>query len=205
MHFYTDSHLGLTCGLSDPTVLCLHQDNYAGDIWIGTDGEGINKYNPKTSQFTHYKTTFKTKVCSIADYSKTELVISIYGDNVWLFDKITGDIRPLNLTDNDFKYRIRHSGRSINVVNEIGGGLLLYANTVFRYDYDTGKCMPIKTAGGEDSESNLFVLGKTQDGIWFHSETNIYFLYENGLELIVKGCYEHGNIKCGHIAPNGTI
>ena len=42
MMTYSDSHIGLTTGLSNPTVLCLYQDNRTNDIWIGTDGEGIN-------------------------------------------------------------------------------------------------------------------------------------------------------------------
>ena len=131
MHFYTDSHLGLTCGLSDPTVLSLHEDK-EGNIWIGTDGEGINRYDPKTTRFTHYPSTFKTKVASIADYSDTELAISIYGENIWIFNKATGATRPINITAKDFRYKIRHSGRSIDLCNEEDGDLLIFSNTISR-------------------------------------------------------------------------
>ena len=204
MHFYTDSHLGLTCGLSDPTVLSLHEDK-EGNIWIGTDGEGINRYDPKTTRFTHYPSTFKTKVASVADYSDTELAISIYGENIWIFNKATGATRPINITDKDFRYKIRHSGRSIDLCNEEDGDLLIFSNTISRYDKRKGLCTPIKIDGDKDLFSNLYVLGRTKEGIWFHNNTGIYLLRENASELSYKGRHEHGNIRSGHLADNGII
>lgn len=205
MHFYTDSHLGLTCGLSDPTVLCLHQDNYAGDIWIGTDGEGINKYNPKTSQFTHYKTTFKSKVASIADFSESELAISFHGEGIWIFNKITGATRPIDIRDSEVKYQLKHSGRSINLINEKDGKLLLFSNNVFRYDKQSASCITIPLNTGKVSQSNLFVLGQSDSGIWFHNDTQIYYLKNGDSELVFKGEHTHGNIRSGHLATNDII
>lgn len=205
MHFYSDTHIGLSCGLSDPTVLCLHQDKKSGCIWIGTDGEGINRYDPKTSRFTHYSSTFDSKVVSIADYSDSELVISIYGDNIWIFNKNTGATRPISINDKDMLHRIKHSGRSINVANESDGDLLLFANSISRYDKSSGKCTPIAVNGKKASTSDLFVIGQSKDGTWFHNSTGIYFLKEDTDELILKSSSEHGTIRCGHLASNGTI
>lgn len=205
MHFYTDAHLGLSCGLSDATVLCIHQDRHSGNIWIGTDGEGINRYDPKTSKFTHYKNTFKSKVGSIADYSDSELAVSVYGDNIWLLNKSTGAMRPFPLSDDKFRYRVKHSGKNINLVNEEDGDLLIYANSIFRYDKQSALASPVKTTHSDSPDCELAVLGLSRDGVWFHNDTEIFFLAENSSTLILKGQHAHGNIKCGHLADNGTI
>ena len=205
MHFYTDAHLGLSCGLSDPTVLCLHQDKATGQIWIGTDGEGINRYDPKTSKFTHYSSTFKSKVVSIADYSDTELAISISGDNIRIFNKATGATRPININDKIFQHSIKHSGQSINITNEYDGDLLLFSNSIYRYDKRTGRCLPISINGKKKIASDLLTIGRTKDGTWFHADAELYFLKDNAVDMTLKGRHEHGTIRCGHLATNGTI
>ena len=45
---YRDTYIGLTNGLSNPTVRCTHQGRSSDYIWIGTDGEGLNRFDPKT-------------------------------------------------------------------------------------------------------------------------------------------------------------
>ena len=205
MHFYADAHLGLSYGLSDPTVLCLHQDKSQGDIWIGTEGEGINKYNPETAEFTHYKNTFKTKIVSIADYSDMELAISLYGEDIWIFDKITGQTHPMHISDSNFKYGIRHSGRGINLYNEADGDLLIFANTISRYDRRNGKCIPIAVKDIRDCRSNFFVLGQNAQGLWFHNESGIFLLKDDKCEITCMGRYQNGNIRSGHLSDNGTI
>ncbi|QEC70388.1 hypothetical protein FSB73_00350 [Arachidicoccus ginsenosidivorans] len=34
-----------------------------GNLWIGTEDAGINKFNPKTNKFTHYAATKKRGNC----------------------------------------------------------------------------------------------------------------------------------------------
>ena len=135
---YKDTHIGLNNGLSNPTVLCLHQSKGSEHIWIGTDGDGINRFDPKTSRFTHYSSTLNSKVVSIADYSDNELALSVFADNIWIFDKTSGKTRPLPIADPSFLYKIRHSGRNINIFNENDGDLLFFANSIYRYDKSSG-------------------------------------------------------------------
>ena len=123
---YRDTHIGLPNGRSNPTVLCTHQGRTSDYIWIGTDGEGLNRFDPKTSKFTHYRSTLGKKIVSIADYSENELVLSVFADNVWIFNKITGNLRPLPINDPTFLYKIRHSGRNLNIINENDGDLLFF-------------------------------------------------------------------------------
>ena len=202
---YKDTHTGLTNGLSNPTVLCLHQENDSDHIWIGTDGEGINRFDTKTSKFTHYSSTFKTKVVSIASYSKDELAFSTHADAIWLFNKNSGTIRPLNITEDSFKYLIRHSGRDFNLYNENDGDLLLLANSLFRYDKATGKCRKIDIEGDKASHSNVFIIGSSKEGVWMNNQNNIYLLKEDAQTLSLKGTHQNGKIQNGWLAEDGTI
>ncbi len=202
---YRDTHVGLSDGLSNPTVLCLHQCKDSDDIWIGTDGEGINRFEPSTSHFTHFKSTFKTKAVSIADYSDNELAVSVYADNIYRFDKRNGTLRPMLLTDKELHYQMRHSGRSMNIYNEADGDLLLFSNTVYRYDKSSGQCRRIGVDKEDNSYSNFFILGRNSEGVWMHNNFNIYCLEDDADTLIHKGTHAHGFINSGHITSDGTI
>lgn len=205
MKTYTDVHIGLRNGLSNPTVLCLYQDEHSDAIWIGTDGEGINRFNPGNNEFTHYPKTLKTKVVSIAHYSDEELALSLYADRICLFNKTTGDIRPLKLDDTELNYQIRYAGRSINLFNEKDGDLLIIGNTVNRLYKDSGKCMKINTPDKSKAIGNFLTIGLTEDGVWMHDMHNIYLLEENDTVLHKKGCIGTESIRCGHYGHNDKI
>lgn len=202
---YQDTRVGLTNGLSNPTVLCLHQGRISDYVWIGTDGEGINRFDSSTSKFTHFKNTLGTRVVSIADYSDTELALSIYADNIWIFNKFTGDIRPLGIDDKNFLYKIRHSGKDINIYNENDGDLLFLAGSIYRYDKTSRKCIQIGDTEKKVPNSSYFIIGRSAEGVWVHNRLNIYLLPENADKLIFMGRHETGDIRCGHFATDGII
>ena len=203
--FYTDSYLGLSNGLSNPTVLCLYQDKTSDMIWIGTDGEGVNRFDPHTSKFEHYSSTFKKKVVSIAEYSESKLAISVYGDGIYMFDKNTGNIQPMHIADTSLQYQIRLSGRSINLLNEADGDILMYSNAIYRYDKSTGRCTRLISENQESSRSNFLTIGHSEEGIWLHDNFGIYLLNDDSDRLILKGKHPNGLIHSGHLSDNGII
>ena len=201
---YKETHLGLSNGLSNPTVLCLHQDKYDHNIWIGTDGEGLNRFDPQTRIFTHFSSTFKTKVVSVADLGNNELAISTYADKLLVFNKSTGKTHNLPLADESIKRWVSHSGRNINLYNEDDGDLLLFANIMFRYDIHSRQCHRIEAPDGKRSYSNYGILGRNSEGVWLHNDRNIYLLKDNSDTLDFKG--RHLNeIRSGHLTKNGII
>ena len=203
MKTYTDVHIGMNNGLSNPTVLCLHQDEGSDLIWIGTDGEGVNCFNPNKNEFTHFRSTLKNKVVSIAGYSANELAISVYADRIWLFNKNTGTIRPLPIKDPDINYNIRYSGRSINLYDEDKDNLLLLGRNVKRYNKSTGECTYLNIEGGT-GKRNLFILGKTKKGIWIHDAYNVYLLPQG--EETLKMVLDLGVIiNSGDFGRDGTL
>ena len=206
MATHSDVHIGMHTGLSNPTVLCLYQDINTEDIWIGTDGEGLNRFNPKTHTFTHYKSTLKTKVVSIASYSQTELAISVFGDRFWIFNKLNGEIRPMPVNDPDLNYQVKYAGVGINICNENDGKLLIFGRTLNRYDRTTGKCRRIKIDSGLKSIGYFLSIGNTDKGLWLHDNRKLYFLPTGAEEVTTVSVFSSKeDIRCGHIDKNGDI
>lgn len=199
MMTYGDSHIGMDTGLSNPTVLFLHQDMDSEHIWIGTDGEGLNRFDPATGEFTHYASTLKTKVVAIADYSEEELALSLYSDRIVLFNKTTGKTRDLDIRDKDLNYRIKYGGRAINMTNEADGNILFICNTINRLDISSGECSTVYRGGND----NIFVLGKSKEGIWMHDFHCIYFLPTGATALEPKGRLDEASINGGDICSMG--
>lgn len=206
-HMYTfkDVHIGQSSGLSNPTVRCLHQEPDSDYVWIGTDGEGINRFNPKDRRFTHYPSTLSNRLVSIATYSDTELALSFYAQGIHLFNKQTGKIRPLKIDDEELNYQIRYSGRSINLYNERSGTLLLIGNKVKRFDKTNGRCTKIAIKDGDRAQGNFFPIGTTDNGVWIHDSRNIFFIPEGSPTMQLKGRLTVTEIRCGCLGPEGII
>ncbi|MGL5636201.1 MAG: ligand-binding sensor domain-containing protein, partial [Bacteroidales bacterium] len=78
-------------------------ENY---IWIGTDGNGINRFNPQTNKFKHYANTFKLPISSIIDWNDQFLMTTFYNKGIYLFDKLKGEyfiIRELDKINNEIR------------------------------------------------------------------------------------------------------
>ena len=73
MKTYTDVPPGNDRGLSNNTVLSLFQESQ-DQIWVGTDGGGINSFNPLTEKFIHYPSTWEDKVASICQFTPRQII-----------------------------------------------------------------------------------------------------------------------------------
>lgn len=101
---YKDVALNNTNGTSNKSIISLYEEK-DGKLWIGTDGGGINLYDPHTGQFTHFPSTYGDKVASIARISDTELLVSLYTKGFWIFNKETGKYRPFTVVDEGTNYK----------------------------------------------------------------------------------------------------
>lgn len=206
MKTFKDVHIGMKHGLSNPTVLNLYQDSKDNYIWIGTDGEGINRLNPATNSFTHYKSTLKTKVVSIAGFSQNELVLSLYADGLYLFDKESGDIRPLDIHDENYSHRIKYTDRSVNLINEHNGDLLLLDNTIHRFDKSPGTTTRITNPYRKSADGNYLPVGISHDGVWIHDNHNLYLLPTGANRLLLISSEACDTIiRCAHMNKDGVI
>lgn len=93
---YRDVPLHCPYGLTEKAVISLYEDK-EGILWVGTDGGGVNRYDPVTDSFTHYTTLPHGKVVSITSFSDTELLVSLYSDRTYLFNKLSGKCTPFDI------------------------------------------------------------------------------------------------------------
>lgn len=106
---YKDVALNNTNGLSEKAIISLHEDEDS-ILWIGTDGGGINRYDPFTGQFRHYPSTYGNKVASITSLSSSELLVSLYSKEVFIFNKETGRYKPFVIVDKETNIEECYSG-----------------------------------------------------------------------------------------------
>lgn len=52
---------------------------------MGTDGGGINRFDPLTGTFKHYPSTMHEKVVSIVEYTPDELLFSSFNEGLFIF------------------------------------------------------------------------------------------------------------------------
>ena len=205
MKTYTDSHIGVSSGLSNPSAICLFQEKGDETIWIGTDGEGINRFDPRTNRFTHYKSTLKTKIISIATYSESELALSVYADRIWLFNKNTGTIRPLQINDEGINYFMKYTGRSLILANGKDGSIFFLNNYVRKFDKETGLCHQVPLQKGVESFGNIFTIGTSDNGLYLHDQNSLYRVDEDAMELRQIYTNDEYTINSGYLGNDGDI
>ena len=66
--------------LSKNVITSLFEDK-SGIIWIGTNGGGLNKYNPKQKKFRHYN---KTRITGSLSYNKIRAIYEDRQKNIWI-------------------------------------------------------------------------------------------------------------------------
>lgn len=203
MKTYSDSHIGLSDGMTNHTVLCLFQERNDGAVWIGTDGGGLNKFDPITKQFTHYPGTLGTKIITISTYSESELALSVYSGGIWIFNKNTGSVRPLEIKDEDLSYFMKYTGRSLLTSNGKNGELYLLADDIKIYDRKTSLCHPIRSEGNEKASGAFYVIGMGEKGLYVHDLFSIYIINEDRLQKI--GTIEGHRISSGYLGENSDI
>lgn len=182
---YLEVNLGSSYGLSNPSVISLFQEPDCNYIWIGTDGEGINKFDLVNKTFTHYPSTFNTKVASIANYSDDELILSLYLKGFFLFNKKTGSMKKFDIKNKLINNKALFSETTVNIENEGTDNLLFMSDRLFRYNKRTGKIKEIKIENKEQHFGFFLVAGRDDKNIFLFDDYAVYRL-ENSSDTLVR-------------------
>ena len=75
-------------GPSDKSILCFTEDRDK-QIWVGTDGGGLNYFDKEKQTFSHFSAPDVQIVTSILDYSKDRLLVASYVKGLYFFNKRT--------------------------------------------------------------------------------------------------------------------
>lgn len=179
---FQDVALNNRNGLSERAVISLFED---GDsvLWIGTDGGGINSYNPFTEKFTHYLETYGDKVVSITDLSDEELLISLYSKGVFAFNKATRRFRPFIIV-NDSVHQEECFGGFMPLLHRIGDNeILILAKHAFVYHPSEKQFVSIGTRGDPANLGALFLQYADADCVFLSKDNRVYTLDRQAYEL----------------------
>lgn len=186
MKTYTEATLGDHKGLSDHTVLSLYQEASANEIWIGTDGGGINKLDPITDRITHYPNTMGKKVASISGFTSSELLLSVFSKGLYTFSKKTGSTSPLKITDAYINQMLFYSGKTINIYQYEPETVLLLGDHVYQYTIATKKIKVATEKKGIEINGTLMPVSHDTAATYLFDIRNIYSYdhLDNKLECI---------------------
>ena len=81
---YADALLNADYGLSEKSVLSLYQEQNEKDIWIGTDGGGLNCLMPIPINFAIFHLHMEKKVCLHHGVDKTTFDITLWQGDIFL-------------------------------------------------------------------------------------------------------------------------
>lgn len=130
---YKNVPLNVPYGLSNEVVVSLFEDTDK-TLWIGTDGGGINSYNPNVRKFTHHLGTYSNKVVSITGYSQNELLVSLFGKGLYLFNKKTSQLTPFLLVDPVINAEECLAGSSVYLDQCMQDKILILGKDIYIYD-----------------------------------------------------------------------
>ena len=176
MRTYTNVVLGHNKGLSQSTVLQLYQEPASEELWIATDGGGINKFIPSTETFVHYPDTWGDKMVSITSFTPNELLVSAFSKGIFIFDKKTGKKRPFAIMSPSLEHHIRYSGQPINLYRDTPNSILILSSPPYRYHTSTRQLTPVPCAKEVKIKGLLSSIGYDSTAIYLNDPYNIYRL-----------------------------
>lgn len=184
MQTYQSVPLGSHLGLSEKTVISLYEEPGKDIVWIGTDGGGVNRLDTKRHTFQHYPNTWGDKVVSICNYSPRELLVSIFSQGLFLFDKATGQKTPCPSQSEALKRFIRYSGVPANLYNETDNTILVLAQPLFRYHIREKRLEEITKIPGHGIIGMICPIGSDGEYTYFYDTQSIYKMKKGGSELV---------------------
>lgn len=204
MHTISDSFLEGHLGLSNPTVLSLFQRKDSPYIYIGTDGEGVNRLDQRTEEIRQYKTTFGSKVTSIAKFDDNNLLISLYSKGLYTLNEKTGKVTEFRTGNEDLEHQMRNIGRSVKLANESDGNILIFGNSLYRWNKAARKTEHIDI--NRKYNDDFFTAIPSTNGItYIHDNYNIYSIRTgSGTAELVINTYP-GIINSAYSDNDGII
>lgn len=202
---YTDVMPGNNRGLSNSTVLCLYQQS-DDKIWIGTDGGGINLFNPITEKFTHYLSTWEDKVASICQFIPGKLLISLFSQGVFVFDPSTGKKQPFTIIDAQTTTRLCNRGKTVNLYQNSPDNVLLLSDHVYQYDLNKHTFQIVTEQEGEDIIGTLLPITNHEKYTYLNDIKHIYELdKENNRLTSLFRCFKDTIINSVARDENGDF
>ena len=206
---YQDAPLGSSKGLSNRTVTSMYEDKDKM-IWMGTDGEGLNRFDPATEMFRQYPSTYSAKVVSIISLGDSELLLSLFGDGLYRFNKKTGLINEYRVAGDEKSRQIFRSGFTVHMYRLNKERFYLFADSVYLYDQPKNECTVIPCMDKQVALSALQLVQGTDTVCYLRGSAGLFKLDcrnnllsafyrpDKSIGTINAGCpYKEGNFWIG--------
>lgn len=201
---YTKAGQNPASGLSDKCPLCLWEDT-DGRIWIGTDGGGINCFDPQTEHFTHYPQTQGEKVVSLCPLSDTELLASSYSKGLFRFHKQTGQYVPFHLPHPEEDRYLHALGSPTNLRVNAQQEIEMYGSSAFlRYHPRNHQITPIRP-GNPQIQGSWVYIGNFRSYPFFHDRQNVFQFNQETNTYEMISYQENSQLMTACVDPNGTL
>lgn len=168
-------------GISNKIVNAVFEDNQ-GLVWIGTDGGGINMFNPATDLFYHFEQTKEEKIASIANLTDNRLLVSLYQKGIFEFDKNTGELHPFEIVDKKVNENECLSGFSVLLEN-IGEDICIMAGNIYFYSIKAQTFRQVTTKENRNSLTSVSFIDESKDYYLFKGERSVFKVDKQSLEL----------------------
>lgn len=174
IHLYTygDVPLNSSGGLSYKTITGMYEDE-DHTVWFGTDGDGINRFDPETGLFRHYPETFDRKVVSMIDYDGEDLLLSVFSRGLYRFNKRSGQLREYPVADAAKSRKMFRFGPSVHLSRLNKERFLLLSDSVYLYDQVTRSLVTIECGEEGIPLSSLQKAGEETDATYLRSFSNL--------------------------------
>lgn len=185
MKTYTDVPFGYPLGLSHNIVISLYQES-PQRIWIGTDGGGINSFNPTTETFTHYPATREDKITSICDFTPGKLLFSAFAEGLYVFDIASGTKTPFYVIDKDITQDISQHGYSVYLYRNTPNTILILSDHVYIYNLHN-KAFQIAIENDKEpiTWGSLQAIASDENRTYLFDSKRIYTMDHSTLKLTV--------------------
>lgn len=182
MRTYTSVMLGTDTGISDNTILSLYED-HTNNIWIGTDGGGINKFDFTTNKFKHLIHTWESKVSSITGFDATHLIFSCFNKGTFILDKKTENYQPFIIINDSINEYLYHRGKSVNVYQNTSKSLLILTDFLYHYNIENRTFKEIKVDNPTNIYGILLPVAKNADFTFLNDMKTIYAFNNQTCEI----------------------
>lgn len=186
-------------------IISLFRSN-DGYLYIGTDGNGIKRYNPANSSIESFPGQEGIKALSIADYDSRRLLLSIYNRGFCLMDRKSGEMTPFILIDEKTNAAECLNSNAPKIYELDESSLMLTAVNTYRYDKLSGKFESFEDETGEFAKE-LVVLGKDENNsLYAYSYYGLFRinLANHTVSMLYKAEIETGSINTAEM-HNGVI
>ena len=175
MKAYTDLLSGQGRGVSNNIVLSI--EPFKGYIFIGTDGGGVDRFDPVKETFFNYKMTADMNVVSICGLNDGKLLISAFGDGVYTLDTETGQVSLLTIVNDEINTWLCKHGNSVTVYRNSANTALVMGDHLYIYDI-----LHNKFTAAKEERSGMIYNG-TLRAIWHDDETTYLSDYKHIYEF----------------------